>query len=122
MEEAPRNGKLRIWIEGMSLEGRDISKGVLLPLGERGPARERLNAMGLTVMSLGDDVQITAVRFGSQAEKLGLEQGFTITTIELPAGERPAKEWMFVPAFVLLGLVYAMQKPRQRRRETEAEA
>ncbi|ENO80760.1 MAG TPA: TRAP transporter permease [Thauera sp.] len=122
VEEAPRNGKLRIWIEGMSLEGRDISKGVLLPLGERGPARERLNAMGLTVMSLGDDVQIAAVRFGSQAEKLGLEQGFTITTIELPAGERPAKEWMFVPAFVLLGLVYAMQKPRQRRRETEAEA
>ncbi|HAG75442.1 MAG TPA: C4-dicarboxylate ABC transporter, partial [Thauera sp.] len=57
VEEAPRNGKLRIWIEGMSLEGRDISKGVLLPLGERGPARERLNAMGLTVMSLGDDVQ-----------------------------------------------------------------
>ncbi|CAM5328716.1 TRAP transporter permease [Thauera mechernichensis] len=122
VEEAPRNGKLRIWIEGMSLEGRDISKGVLLPLGERGPARERLNAMGLTVMSLGDDVQIAAVRFGSQAEKLGLEQGFTITTIELPSGERPAKEWMFVPAFVLLGLVYAMQKPRQRRRETEAEA
>lgn len=122
VEEAPRNGKLRIWIEGMSLEGRDISKGVLLPLGERGPARERLNAMGLTVMSLGDDVQIAAVRFGSQAEKLGLEQGFTIATIELPSGERPAKEWMFVPAFVLLGLVYAMQKPRQRRRETEAEA
>ncbi|HRJ22955.1 MAG TPA: TRAP transporter permease [Thauera sp.] len=122
VEEAPRYGKLRIWIEGMSLEGRDISKGVLLPLGERGPARERLNAMGLTVMSLGDDVQIAAVRFGSQAEKLGLEQGFTITTIELPSGERPAKEWMFVPAFVLLGLVYAMQKPRQRRRETEAEA
>lgn len=36
-----------------------------------------------------------------------------------PSGERPAKEWMFVPAFILLGLVYAMQKPRQRRREAE---
>ncbi|MFU2486993.1 TRAP transporter permease [Thauera sp. WH-1] len=120
VEEAPRNGNLRVWVEGMSLEGKDISKGVLLPLGERADnARERLGAMGLTVMALGDQVQVAAVRFSSQAEKLGLEQGFTITAIELPSGERPPKEWMFVPAFVLLGLVYAMQKPRQRRKEAE---
>ncbi len=120
VEAAPRNGNLRVWVEGMSLEGKDISKGVLLPLGEKAPkASERLGAMGLTVMTLGDQVQVGAVRFGSPAEKLGLEQGFTITAIEIPSGERPAKEWMFVPAFALLALVYAMQKPRQRRKEAE---
>lgn len=120
VEEAPRNGNLRVWVEGMNLEGQDISKGVLLPLGDKAAkASERLGAMGLTVMTLGDQVQVGAVRFGSQAEKLGLEQGFTISAIEIPSGERPAKEWMFVPAFILLGLVYAMQKPRQRRREAE---
>jgi TRAP transporter 4TM/12TM fusion protein len=120
VEEAPRNGNLRVWVEGMNLEGQDISKGVLLPLGDKAAkASERLGAMGLTVMTLGDQVQVGAVRFGSQAEKLGLEQGFTITAIEIPSGERPAKEWMFVPAFILLGLVYAMQKPRQRRTEAE---
>ncbi|MDX9884112.1 TRAP transporter permease [Thauera sp.] len=120
VEEAPRNGNLRVWVEGMNLEGQDISKGVLLPLGDRAAkASERLGAMGLTVMTLGDQVQVAAVRFGSQAEKLGLEQGFSISAIEIPSGERPAKEWMFVPAFILLGLVYAMQKPRQRRREAE---
>jgi TRAP transporter 4TM/12TM fusion protein len=120
VEEAPRNGNLRVWVEGMNLEGKEISKGVLLPLGAKADkASERLGAMGLTVMTLGDQVQVGAVRFGSQAEKLGLEQGFTITAIEIPSGERPAKEWMFVPAFILLGLVYAMQKPRQRRTEAE---
>ena len=120
VEEAPRNGNLRVWVEGMNLEGQDISKGVLLPLGDRAAkASERLGAMGLTVMTLGDQVQVAAVRFGSRAEKLGLEQGFSISAIEIPSGERPAKEWMFVPAFILLGLVYAMQKPRQRRREAE---
>ena len=120
VEETPRNGNLRVWVEGLSLEGQDVSKGVLLPLGEKAAsARERLGAMGLTVMALGDQVQVGAVRFGSPAEKLGLEQGYTITAIEIPSGERPAKEWMFVPAFVLLGLVYAMQKPRQRRKDAE---
>ncbi|OYD55198.1 C4-dicarboxylate ABC transporter [Thauera propionica] len=116
VEEAPRNGNLRVWIEGLTLEGQEISKGVLLPLGEPAAnARERLGKMGLTVMALGEDVQVAAVRFGSQAEKLGLEQGFTITTIELPSGERPTKEWMFIPAFILLGLVWFMQKARARR-------
>ena len=119
VEEAPRNGNLRVWIEGITLEGQEISKGVLLPLGEPAAnARERLGKMGLTVMALGDEVQVAAVRFGSQAEKLGLEQGFTLKTIELPSGERPTKEWMFIPAFILLGLVWFMQKGRARRGST----
>jgi len=123
VEEAPRNGNLRVWVEGMSLEGQDISKGVLLPLGEKaGNARERLGAIGLTTMALGDQVQVAAVRFGSQAEKLGLEQGYNIVRIELPSGERPDKEWMYIPAFALIALVWAMQKPRQRRREAERTA
>ncbi len=37
VEEAPRNANLRIWIQGMTLEGEDISKGVLLPLGDKAP-------------------------------------------------------------------------------------
>ncbi len=119
VEEAPRNGNLRVWVEGITLEGDEMSKGVLLPLGEPATsANERLKKMGLTVMALGEDVQIAAVRFGSQAEKLGLEQGFTIKTIELPSGERPAKEWMYIPAFLLLGLVWFMQKRRARRQTT----
>ncbi|APR04406.1 TRAP transporter permease [Thauera chlorobenzoica] len=121
VEEAPRNANLRVWVEGLSLEGKDVSKGVLLPLGDKADsASARLARMGLTVMALGDEVQVAAVRFGSQAEKLGLEQGFAVTAIELPSGERPAKEWMFIPAFALLALVWAMQKPRTRRKRPTA--
>ena len=66
----------RVWIEGTNLDGKDIRKGVLLPLGEAGPARERLGKIGLTVVPLGDEMQIAQVKFGSRAEKLGIEQGF----------------------------------------------
>ncbi|MDX9718112.1 MAG: DUF3394 domain-containing protein, partial [Thauera sp.] len=51
-----------------------------------------------------------------------LEQGFAIASIELPAAERPDKEWMYLPAFALIALVWAMQKPRQRRRAAERAA
>ncbi|PKO57378.1 MAG: C4-dicarboxylate ABC transporter, partial [Betaproteobacteria bacterium HGW-Betaproteobacteria-19] len=116
VEEAPRNANLRVWVEGLTLEGREISKGVLLPLGEPAAnARERLSTFGLTVMTLGDDVQIAAVKFGSRAEKLGLEQGFTFTAIELPSAARPDKEWIFIPTLLLLALVWFTQRARARR-------
>jgi hypothetical protein len=109
-EAAPGERK-RVWVEGMNLDGREIRKGVLLPLGDAGPARERLQRIGLTVMGLGDEVQIAAVAFGSPAERLGLEQGFRIASIEVPA-DRPPKEWMYVPALLLLAGVVLLQRRR----------
>jgi hypothetical protein len=111
VESAKPGERKRVWIEGQNLDGRDIRKGVLLPLGEAGPARERLRRLGLTVVPLGNEMQIAQVQFGSQAEKLGLEQGFKVASIELPA-DRPAKEWMFLPALALLGVVVVLQRRR----------
>ncbi|MBS4017090.1 MAG: TRAP transporter permease [Dechloromonas sp.] len=120
VEEAPRNAKLRVWVEGLTLEGQEVTKGVLLSLGEPGKASERLGRMGLTTMSLGDQVQVAAVRFGSPAEKLGLEQGFNLKHIELPNPGRPDKEWIFIPTLMLLALVWFMQRARRERESTAA--
>ncbi|GIX23155.1 MULTISPECIES: TRAP transporter permease [Caldimonas] len=113
-ETAPRNANKRIWVEGLTLEGKEVRKGVLLPLGEPGSARERLAQAGLRVVPMGDELQIIMVQFGSTAEKLGLEQGWRITGIEMPT-DRPPKEWMFVPALALLSLVVWSQRRRARQ-------
>lgn len=117
-EKARPDANLRIWIEGFSLEGHEVSRGVLLPLGpshtENGQAlsaRERLAHSGLTVAALGESVQVAAVRFRSSAERLGIEPGFVIQRLELPA-QRPAKEWLFLPAFLLIALIAFLQKRR----------
>ncbi len=114
IEEMPANAGKRLWIEGTNMDGKDIRKGVLLPLGPKGTARERLASAGVNVMAQGDALLITQVRFGSRAEKLGMAQGFKIVSAEIPA-DRPAKEWMFVPASVLLLLVIALQRVRAGR-------
>jgi len=114
IEAQPANAGKRVWIEGTNLDGKDIRKGVLLPLGPKGTARERLASAGVNVMAQGDDLLITQVRFGSRAEKLGMEQGFRIVSAEMPA-DRPAKEWMFIPALVLLMLVFLLQRARGRK-------
>ena len=112
VESAPAGASKRLWIEGINLDGKEIKKGVLLPLGELGSARDRLKNAGLMVMPEGDRMRIMQVKFGSRAEKLGFEQGFEIVSVEV-AAERPDKEWMFVLAGLLLaGVVF-----NQRRRK-----
>jgi TRAP transporter 4TM/12TM fusion protein len=113
VEQAPAGASKRVWITGVNLDGKDIRKGVLLPLGDAGPARERLAKVGLTVVPLGKEMQVAQVKFGSRAEKLGVEQGFTIASIEVPA-ERPGKEWMFLPALALLAGVVVAQRRRAK--------
>ena len=45
----------------------------------------------------------------------GLEEiipAFKVTAIEMPA-DRPAKEWAFIPALALLGVVVMLQRRRR---------
>jgi len=68
IEQAPAGSGKRLWVEGLNLNGDEVRKGVLLPLGPAGSARERLAHSGLTVMADGDSLMVVAVKFGSAAE------------------------------------------------------
>ncbi|MGE0329768.1 MAG: TRAP transporter permease [Ramlibacter sp.] len=121
VQEAPASTSKRVWVLGEDRDGADVRKGVLLPLGEAGDARERLNRIGLRVTAFAGEVQVTQVQFGSRAARLGLTQGQKIVAVELPA-DRPAKEWMFLPAAALLLLVMGLQRTRGRREAAPAPA
>jgi TRAP transporter 4TM/12TM fusion protein len=108
---APPDGRLRVRIEGISLEGKDIKKTVLLPLGDEGDGQQRIRRAGLMLSGTGDGAEVLAVSLKGPAQKAGFEQGFKITGIEVPAN-RPAKQWIWLPAFVLLGAVFALQRVR----------
>ncbi|MDI3511113.1 MAG: hypothetical protein PWQ61_1878 [Betaproteobacteria bacterium] len=114
IEAAPAGTEKRVWIEGMNIDGDEVRKGVLLPLGETGDVKARLATAGLTVMADGDALMVMGVKFGSRAEKLGIEQSFRITSIEMPS-DRPAKEWFFVPALLLLAGIVALQRRRSAK-------
>jgi TRAP transporter 4TM/12TM fusion protein len=114
VQDAPVDARQRVWVEGEKLDGSLIQKGVLLPLGDAGDARERLKNMGLRITPFNGALQVTGVDFGSKAAKLGLVPGQKIMSVELPA-ERPAKEWLFLVAVALLLLVMGVQRARGRR-------
>ncbi|HEY2561657.1 MAG TPA: TRAP transporter permease [Caldimonas sp.] len=114
---ASADSGLRVRIEGTTIEGKDVKKTVLLPLGPPGPGAQRIAAAGLQVMTLPAGTQVMSVALKSPAAKAGFEQGFMVTGIETEQS-RLAKEWLFVPALLLLGTVAAMQR---RRRAGERE-
>ncbi|MCP1675510.1 TRAP transporter 4TM/12TM fusion protein [Natronocella acetinitrilica] len=117
VEQEPAGGHLRMWVEGIDAEGRDISKAVMLPLGsDEGSVSDRLQRAGILTMAMGEQVQISNVRFGSQADRLGLDMGMQITGLLVPA-DRPDRRLFFIPALVLLALIWWIQK---RRRDREA--
>ena len=111
IEKAPANSRQRVWIQGLNLDGAEVKKGVLLPLGEAGDVKARLKSSGMTVMADPQGIKVMAVAFGSTAEKLGVEQGFLINAAEVPA-DRPDKEWFYIPAALFLAWVMAMQRRR----------
>jgi len=113
IEDAPANASKRVWIAGTNLDGKDIRKGVLLPLGAPGTVRDRLGSAGVSAIAQGNELLITKVKFGSVSDKLGIEQGFRIVSAEV-VSDRPDKEWMFLPAIALLLIVVALQRRRGR--------
>jgi hypothetical protein len=122
--EMPEKGRLVVVLKGMNLEGDELQKTVAVPLPAlpegstaQGDAAglQRLSAAGLTVMVMGDQAQIASVRFGSPARRSGWEQGWDIAEVKVPNPVRPSEFWMYLPALLILALIWMKQGVRLRR-------
>ncbi|HEY8360594.1 MAG TPA: DUF3394 domain-containing protein, partial [Ramlibacter sp.] len=101
-------------IRGTTLEGDEVTKTFALQLGAGEDGRRRLSEAGLQLVPLGDKLQIGAVKFGSRAQKGGWEQGWDVAHIQVPTS-RPTPHWFYLPALLLVALVWFTQGLRLRR-------
>lgn len=106
-------------ISGTTIEGDEISKTVALQLSEGSDPRARLREAGITVVPLGDAVQVAQVRFGSRAARSGWEQGWDLQAIKVPT-DRPNAHWFYLPALLLATLVWWVQGRRLPARRLAA--
>ena len=110
--QLPAGSRLVAVIKGTTIEGVERGKTVAVNLGAaNADGRQRLAAAGLTLTTLGEQVQVAAVKFGSAARKSGIDQGFDIAELKLPSG-RPSMYWFYLPGLLLIGLVWAAQGRR----------
>ncbi len=111
--ETPQDHPLVMVLEGSSIEGRELRKTVSVQLGKPGGGRERLGEAGLTLRTLGGEIVIAGVKFGSKARRAGFEQGWKVAVLKVPA-ERPSAHWVYIPALALVALVFFLQRLRLR--------
>ncbi|RUT35201.1 TRAP transporter fused permease subunit [Arsenicitalea aurantiaca] len=110
---APVDGFIRIEVAGMDLGGNDYTRLVQLPLGAPGDGPARLSAAGVQITEFAGQAQILNVRFRTQAEQLGLAAGQTVSRVLVPNTARPPKELIYLPGFLLIGIVAALQWRRR---------
>ncbi|MFM2129879.1 MAG: hypothetical protein RL477_1425 [Pseudomonadota bacterium] len=117
--QTPEDGFLRLAVGGTTLLGEQVTRHVALRMMAGQPAtagrlsgEARLAAAGLQVALRDDEVRVLSVAFGSVADKAGIRAGWRVKSVLVPA-DRPAKEWMFIPALVLIGVVVVLQRRRR---------
>ena len=103
---------IQLQVEGVTIEGDDVSKTVSLQLTQsQGNGLARLQSFGLNLTQDGDAWTVDYVDFDSAAAKANIDFGWQIKGIE-KASDRPPKELVFIPAILLLLLIRKLQQLR----------
>jgi len=112
VEKMPADSSLQLHVEGENLEGRIVSKMVVLSMGIPGSGTERLERSGLVLREEGKKIVVDTVVFDSSAEKSGIDFDWEILSLQIPV-DQPPKQWMYLPALMLLSMVVFMQRRRR---------
>lgn len=104
---------LRLWIDGEDDVGNQRSFMARISLGEGEDGVSRLDSAGLALISSKGKTIIDYVGYDSPAEKAGLAFDQVITGVEVPQAQ-PAKQWVYIPALVLLAFIVLLQRRRKK--------
>jgi TRAP transporter 4TM/12TM fusion protein len=111
--EVEAGSQLRLRIRGEDAVGDPREFALLLPVPEGATGEERLEKLGMQTYEEDGRLLIDSVSFGSPAAEAGLEFDQQILKVLAPT-DRWTKELMWIPGFMLFGLIVWLQR---RRRE-----
>lgn len=103
----------RFRVSGVTLEGEDVERTVVLPLGDAGSFEDRLANAGITgLREENGAVVVDMLAFGGPAEQAGVDFDFVIEAVRVP-NDVPPKELMYIPALLLLAGLVMLQRRRR---------
>ncbi len=114
VQEMEPGSQLRIMLKGETFEGDEYTKTIMLPVGDEATGLDRMTAVGFETRDEDGKILIDNVVFSSAAEKAGIDFDQEILNIQVPSKRLP-KQLMTIPAMVLLGLIWFLQKGRMRK-------
>jgi TRAP transporter 4TM/12TM fusion protein len=108
---------LRVQIAGEDDFGAPMTTYMLVPVPRGETGEERMANLGIELYEDGDQTLVDFVEFGSQAAELGFDFDQEILEVLAPV-DRWTKEWMWLPALGIFGLVVVMQRRRRRHEQS----
>ncbi|QFU02781.1 DctM-like transporter [Halomonas sp. THAF5a] len=112
---------LRLQIAGLDAYGDPMTTYMTLPVPEGETGEERLANLGLELFIEDEKAMVDMVAYGSQAADMGFDFDQEIIQVLAPV-DRWTKEWMWIPAFLVFGLVLMLQRRRRDRDAALAQA
>ncbi|MEQ6888884.1 TRAP transporter permease [Halomonas sp. CS7] len=112
---------LRLQIAGLDAYGDPMTTYMTLPVPEGETGEERLENLGLELFIEDERAVVDMVAYGSQAADMGFDFDQEIIQVLAPV-DRWTKEWMWIPAFLVFGLVLMLQRRRRDRDAALAQA
>ncbi len=119
VEEMEPGSQLRMTLKGEKLDGTEFTMAVMLPVGDEPTGAERIQAIGFEMREEEGKILIDNVMFASSAEKANIDFDQEVLNVQVP-NPRPPKQLMFIPALMLLVLVWFLQKGRIKKQQTAA--
>ena len=118
MNEVDPGTELRVLVDGRNDVGDPVTLTMLMTVGEGETGEERLENYGLELLPQSDgSIMVDGIGFDSTAEKVGFDFDQIIVDVGVPVA-RPAKQWFYIPALLLLFTIISLQR---RRRDASAE-
>nr|WP_290696991.1 TRAP transporter permease [Halomonas sp. UBA3074] len=110
--DVDEDSTLRLQIAGLDDYGDPMSTYMTLPVPEGETGQERLDNLGMELFIEDDTAIVDMVTYGSQAAELGFDFDQEIIEVLAPVN-RWTKEIMWIPAFLIFGLIVVMQRRRR---------
>ncbi|WP_445003396.1 TRAP transporter permease [Halomonas mongoliensis] len=119
--EVEDGSNLRVQIAGEDAFGDPMTTYILVPVPRGDTPEERMERLGMELWVDGDQTLVDFVQFGGLAQDLGFDFDQEILEVLAPT-DRWAKEWMWIPGFLVFGLVVLLQRRRRDPGATAATA
>lgn len=113
-EAAPDDASLRVRLIGENLNGDPVDAKYLLPVGTAGPdgATRLLDGAGIEFREEDGKIFVDNLNFGGPSEQLGIDFDWELVELDVQT-DRPPKELFYVPALLLVLIVFLLQRRRQ---------
>tara|TARA_Y100001935_G_C17308768_1_gene514218 strand:- start:1271 stop:3856 length:2586 start_codon:yes stop_codon:yes gene_type:complete len=112
MEQKTNDDQLRVKVRGQKINGEEYIKLVTLKTDNSVKIEQALEESGIELKTEKQSIMLENIKFGSNAEKAGFSYDQEILAIQIPT-ERPAKQWAFTPALIIILVVILFQKKRK---------